>query len=162
MLTQARLEELLHYDPETGLFTRLVRTSNSTKVGDVVGTAGKGGYLACSIDWKFHQMHRLAFLYMTGSFPVYDVDHINGLTADNRWCNLRDVPTQLNVQNVKRANKNNRSGFMGVHWREERAKWVASIRINGKYVRLGSFDTPEEAHAAYLEGKRKHHEGFLL
>jgi len=162
MLTQARLKELLHYDPETGLFTRLVRTSNSTKVGDVVGTAGKGGYLACSIDWKFHQMHRLAFLYMTGSFPVYDVDHINHDVADNRWSNLRDVPETTNMQNEIKTRRNNSAGLMGAQWRADRQKWTAVLLIDGKKRRFGSFDTAEEAHSAYLKAKREHHTGFIL
>lgn len=38
-LTAKKLRELLHYDPQTGLFTRLVQTSNRVKVGDTAGTS---------------------------------------------------------------------------------------------------------------------------
>jgi HNH endonuclease/AP2 domain len=163
MLTQERLRELLHYDPDTGIFTRLVsRPGYNGKVGDTVGTIGKGGYLACSIDNKFHQIHRLAWLYMYGNFPFYDIDHIDGVTTNNRIDNLRDVPTAINCGNTRKPRKNNKSGLMGVHWRESHKKWLTSIRINKKIVWRGSFDCPIEAEKAYIAAKRKFHDGFLL
>ena len=64
------------------------------------------------------------------------------------------------MQNERRVRKNNKSGFMGVRFRKERNKWTATIRVNNKGIRLGSFNTPEEAEMAYIEGKRKYHSGF--
>lgn len=156
-MTSERLRALVAYDPETGLFTRLVRNTNAKS-----GWPDKAGYLYLMIQGKVYSTHRLAWLYMTGEWPRNDIDHINGQRADNRFCNLRDVPKHFNMQNERKARKNNASGLMGVHFRKDRGKWVAVLRINGKSRRFGAFDTAEEAHAAYLEAKRANHPGFLL
>ena len=88
-LTAARLRELLQYDPETGVFTRLVKTSNGIKVGDVAGTADARGYILIRVDGWLHLAHRLAWLHMTCEWPKGMIDHINGVRDDNRWSNLR-------------------------------------------------------------------------
>jgi len=163
MLTQARLKELLHYDPETGEFTRLVATSNVVKVGDIIGKGAKTNwYKRVGIDGRDYYLHRLAFLYMVGDWPRFDVDHISGNRTDNRWCNLRDVPTQTNLQNVRRASSRSKSGVLGVVHLPHRKRWVSSVQIDGRQQFLGSFKTAQEAETAYLEAKRKHHAGFLL
>ena len=156
-MTAERLRNLVTYDPLTGLFQRLVRNTNAT-----CGWPDKAGYLYLMIDTKVYSAHRLAWLYMTGEWPRNDIDHINGQRADNRFANLRDVPKNFNMQNERRARINNKSGLMGVQFRKDRGKFVAVLRINGKSKRFGAFDTPEAAHAAYVEAKRLHHPGFTL
>lgn len=160
-LTAGRLRELLHYNQETGVFTRLTDNGRGCRVGDVAGTIHRrSGYVNIYLDGHSHTAARLAWLYMTGQHPVYDMDHINGDKMDNRWQNLRDIPTQLNSQNTHRANKNSTTGFMGVQLRKDRNKYTAQLRVDGRVRRFGSFNTPEEAHAAYLDAKRVHHPGF--
>jgi len=157
MLTAERLRELLDYDPETGVFTRRVRrTSGGT------GWPDKVGYLYLMVDGKTYAAHRLAWLFMTGEWPTGELDHLDGNKACNAFANLREATRQTNMQNEVRARKSNKSGLMGVHFRKDRGKWVSAIRINGRARRLGQFDSPEEAHAAYVEAKRIHHAGFTL
>ena len=79
MITQKRLKELLHYCPDSGVFTRLKSTSNRVKVGDIAGWKGKNGYIGINVGGVKERAHRLAFLYMTGDFPVFQTDHINGI-----------------------------------------------------------------------------------
>ena len=43
----------------------------------------------------------------------------------------------------------NTSGVRGVSYASDRKKWEAKISYNGRRVRLGHFDTKEEAAAAY-------------
>lgn len=156
MLTQSRLKELLEYNPETGVFTRLVRTANKTKIGDTVGKLHNKGYRHTNIFGKDHLLHRLAWLYMMGEWPQADIDHVNGVRDDNRFCNLREATRGENLQNMRMSPRNT-SGFMGVYWCKHRKKWRAQIRVKGRTVGLGRFATPEDAYAAYLAAKVKYH-----
>ena len=161
MITQERLKEVLHYDPETGIFIRILRTGNNNgcKVGKPVGTDCHG-YLSIGIDFRRHSLHRLAWLYMNGSYPIDKIDHINGNKSDNRFCNLREASSYVNMQNIRHPKMGNKSGFLGVH--KVRDKWRTSITANGKRINIGYYETPELAYAAYLESKRIHHEGCTI
>lgn len=155
MLTQQRLKELFSYDPYTGLFTRLLRTSVVGKVGSVAGWDKGNGYIVIFIDGKNYKSHRLAYLYMTGYWPKDQVDHIDGIRSNNRWSNLRDVSSQENTHNQRNPHKNNSTGFLGV--KPARRKFLAHIRLNGNIINVGSFDSAEKAHLAYLKAKRELH-----
>jgi len=155
MITQKRLKEMLHYDPDTGVFTWLVNLPNGTKVGDIAG-CNNFRYNLIGVDKKQYLIHRLAFLYMIGEIPKY-VDHINEIKDDNRWCNLRPCNQSQNMANVVAPLSNNKSGFKGVYWEKYRCKWRADIKKNGKNHLVGRFDSPEAAHKAY---KQKHVEIF--
>lgn len=158
-LTQERLKEVLHYDPETGVFTWRVKACNRwPQVGRVAGTPDGKGYLMVAIDRTRYKLHRLAFLYMTGSMPPHQVDHISGLVDDNRWVNLRLASQAENMQN-RRVRLDNSSGHPGVNWSKSAKKFVARVSFSGVRKVLGYYETPEEAGAAYLEAKAQLH-GF--
>jgi len=150
----------VRYDPETGIFTRLVRTSNRIKIGDVAGSLSRYGYLEFQLYGKLRKAHRLAWLYMTGEWPVGEIDHRDTDRTNNRFSNLRDVTSLGNKQNRRAPNKNSSTGLLGVS--PKRDKWKAQIRANGKNRHLGTFTTPMEAHAAYLKAKRELHEGCTI
>lgn len=157
MLTQERLKELLHYNPETGI---LVWISNSGSRGNynagaVAGGKHKCGYLHTHIDRKAYLIHRLAWLYVYGHFPPHHIDHINGVRCDNRISNLRLATESENAQNRRLPQKNNKIGMIGVS--KHRGRYRASISMNKKWHFLGSFDTSEEASKAYLKAKRLLH-----
>ena len=130
MLTQARLKELLDYDPSTGLFTWKVGRSGVRK-GSSAGSLNNHGYMRISIDGKRYQSHIVAFLYMTGSFPHEEVDHMNNIRDDNRWENLREASKYQNAKNTK-IRKDNTSGFKGVYWHKRHKKWTVQINKNKK------------------------------
>lgn len=159
MLTQAELQRLFNYDPANGVFTRRVRTTNSVQVGDVAGSLHHSGYLHIQIRDKIHAAHRLAWMYMTGSFPSHDVDHINGCRADNRWENLREASDFDNAKNAKRR-ADNTSGFRGVSFCRSRSTWVARCQVDGKRKCIGYFKTQEAAGLAYQAFAREHHKEF--
>lgn len=114
------------------------------------------------LDGKSYQLARLAVLYMTGKWPTFMVDHINGNNRDNRWENLRDVENQVNLQNQRRPKSNNRTGYLGVSWHAKEGRYRATIKFDGKVKHLGYFDDPKAAHAVYVEVKRKVHAGCTL
>jgi len=155
-LTAERLRELLTYDPETGVFTRRV-SRRGCSAGEVAGCLHSVGYFYVGVDRVKYPVHRLAWLYMTGSWPREEVDHINGVRSDNRWANLRAATKSQNMQN-QRKSRGGTSKYLGVcraHWG---GKWLARIVANGKQKNIGIFQTEEEAHQAYVAAKRELHE----
>ena len=102
------------------------------------------GYHQIRIDQENYTAHRLACLYMTGSFPPLDIDHINGVRDDNRWINIRCVSRAVNHKNRALAS-NNTSGVTGVKWEKRRCKWIAEIKLDRKVRYLGQFDDFDEA-----------------
>ena len=75
-LTSSRLREVVSYDPDTGIFRRLTKWG-SQNIGDIPGTQSPQGYWYIGIDGRAHPAHRLAWLYVHGSWPNGDIDHIN-------------------------------------------------------------------------------------
>lgn len=164
MITQDRLKELVTYDASTGLFFRRVWTNGVKDMDKPMGSIDSKGYMWASVDGKIHRLHRLAILYVTGTMPdrTLDVDHRDMDRTNNRFANLRIVTRVVNMQNKQRPSANNKSGFLGVYMHKQLGRFTAQIRINGKNTHLGMFDTPEQAHQAYIEAKRKHHKGNLI
>lgn len=159
MITQDRLKEILHYDPETGVFTWLVSPSRGTKKGMVAGHDHKSsGYRVIAIKRKLIPAHRLAFLYMTGSIPEF-VDHINMIKLDNRWVNLRPATKSENNRNQK-LRKDNKSGVKGVKWNKANKKWQVQITVNGHRMHLGLWDDLEAAELVSILAREKYHGEF--
>lgn len=163
ILSAERLREVLHYDPETGAFTWKVRTSNRVSVGAVAGAMLKTGYLSICIDRKFYRAHRLAWLFVHGEWPNADIDHLNGIRTDNRFVNLRAASRSVNQQNLRAARGSTASGMLGVYRSDKKGKpWRSCIKVDGVDRHLGNYATPEDAQAAYIDAKRKLHEGCTI
>lgn len=158
-LTAERLREVLHYDPDTGLF--LWRKKTGTKsAGAGAGTPHKE-YIRIQIDRKLYRAHRLAWLYMTGAWPATELDHRNTVGTDNWWNNLRLANRFTNMQNQRTAHvSNHTTGLLGAHRQGDRFR--ARIRYRGRGKSLGMFPTAQLAHAAYVNAKRKLHAGCTL
>jgi len=162
MLTRERLQELLHYDPETGVFTWRVKPSRRVRTGATAGCFDKEGYWQIKVEKRIYFAHRLAWLYVHGVWPENVIDHKNREKADNRICNLRDVTQSVNMQNQVEAMANNRSGFLGVAApRLGKRRFAANIQVGGIQRRIGWADTAQEAHAMYMQTKRAEHVGFV-
>lgn len=150
MITQEQLKQLLHYDPDTGVFTWIKTRGGTCIAGRRAGNISKNkkdcklSYCRIYINGKFYKAHRLAFLYMNGSLPDNVVDHINGDGTDNRWCNLRDVKSSDNAKNT-RLKSNNNSGLHGVNWCSVRDKWRVRITVDNKELFLGRYNDFFEA-----------------
>lgn len=153
-LTQARLKELLHYNPDEGVFTWRVRRKG-TRSDQVAGGKQSCGYVEIRIDGKRHLAHRLAFLYVTGAVPSGPVDHINHNRSDNRWGNLREATVSQNLGNA-RLSKRNKSGHKGVYWDKRDGRWLAHIGMNGRVKRLGRFTDINDAISAYTAAAQSH------
>lgn len=158
-LTQTRLRELLLYDPETGFFTSKSTIGRRTK-GFVYTRTGSRGYVVIDVDGQRYAAHRLAWLYMHGTDPENYIDHIDGNRSNNRLANLRDVTHSVNMQNQRRAKSHNKPGLLGVG--NNGSGFRARITVDGKVRNLGTYQTPELAHKAYLSAKREAHKGCAI
>jgi hypothetical protein len=159
-LTAQRLRAALDYNPDTGLFVWKTRASRNVFAGDISACIAPNGYVVTSIDGKRYTQHRLAWLHVTGDWPVGTVDHVNGRRDDNRWVNLREASRQQN--NLNRKFSGNRAGLKGVGYYPKQVSrpWRAQIKCGGQTFYLGHFATKEEAHLSYCEAARKHHGEF--
>lgn len=164
MITQEELKNELLYDECTGVFTRNKKTrGKKSNVGNVAGCLDKDGYIRIKVLGKPYQAHRLAWLYIYGSFPEKYIDHINGQRNDNRISNLRDVDMATNIQNLKKSMSSNKtSGFLGVCFDKRRCLFTAQIQNRGKKIVIGYYQTAQEAHQAYLIKKREIHQGCTI
>lgn len=143
-LTQDRLKELLHYDPDTGVFKWIGKTFHTMKMRDVAGNKSTLGYIVIRINGKAHKAHRLAWLYIHGKWPDRHIDHINRNKTDNRIKNLRLASGSENCRN-RMLLARNKSGCTGVFWNKRFGLWCAKIQICGKIITLGSFLNKEDA-----------------
>ncbi len=155
ILTQARLKELLHYNSDTGVFTRKTTIQYNAEKGMVVGSICPGGYLQVSLQGVVYTLHRLAFLYCGGAFPEQQVDHKNHDRADNRWCNLRESTNKQNSRNMSLSVLNT-SGYTGVHWTASLGKWIAYIKVDGIRRHLGCYVDIIDAVDARQAANRKY------
>ncbi len=99
--------------------------------------------------------HRLAWFITHGSMPSGEIDHINQHKTDNRICNLRDVPKNINQRNGTRKG-NNTSGVAGVTWHKQRGKWCAQASIDGKHHHIGLYEELTAAETAVRKFRREH------
>ena len=155
-----RLREVLSYEPETGELRWKVATSSAVKVGAIAGTPRKSGHRQLRLDTKIYLCHRVVWAMVHGEWPDGEIDHINGITGDNRIANLRVVDRRTNAENKRRAQSNSLTGCLGVSPRSN--GYAASIRTRGRFIWLGRYDTAEEASMAYIAAKRQIHAGCTL
>ena len=130
---QAELQDLLSYDPESGLLTWRKREwvdsrgrSRAFKFGGkVAGSVRSDGKAVVGIHGALHLAHRVIWKMVHGEEPDC-VDHINGDCSDNRLENLRNVSQAENNRNVARRSDNT-SGVGGVSYQADRRAWRAYL-----------------------------------
>jgi hypothetical protein len=127
------------YDPETGKIYGIHKKEITTK--------DKYGYIHITIKGGKLFGHHFAWYMTYGNVDFNLLDHINRVKNDNRISNLRIINHQQNC-----FNKDSR----GYYWDKGRNKWKSQIKLNGKEIHLGRFNTEEEAKASYLEAKKKY------
>ncbi len=138
-LTPEFVRQHFGYDHEAGRLT---------KNGDYVGWVHSTGYRYVSIDGREYKEHRLIWVLVTGVWPENQIDHKNGVRADNRFENLRDVTGTINQRNRSKL-RNNSSGYRGVTFKRSNRRFMAQIRLERGRKFLGYFDTAKAASRAY-------------
>lgn len=113
------------------------------------------GYWYVQIAGKSRSIHRLAWIAINGPIKMgMVIDHIDGDRSNNRMANLRVIPFAENV--AKRVvSPSNTNGIPGVRMKGDR--WEARVGHRRKIIRIGTFDSREDAYQAYLTVKRRIH-----
>lgn len=147
MLTQKRLHELLHYHPQTGIF----RWRNGKRKGQIAGTRhDERGFLKVSIKNRRYLLHRLAWLWMTGEMPRWDIAHKNGDHGDNSWRNL--VEANRMQRSSTRGPRREPTSVDGVWSVGDR--FEATMTTSTALISIGTFGTIDDAKAAIQERRR--------
>jgi hypothetical protein len=145
--TPQELRELLHYDQETGTLTWKTNVRNgSIRAGMLAGSITHGRR-ELKIGKRCFIAARVIWCIQTGAWPAAEIDHKDCDPLNNRWGNLREATRSQNQAN-RRMHRNNTTGFKGVYQEGKRYR----VTIGEKPRRhVGYYDTPEQAHAAYLQ-----------
>lgn len=155
MSTLDELKNVLHYDPKTGNFYWKIK-NNRRNPGDIAGCL-MDGYVSIQHAGIAYRANRLAWWFMTGKLPSPKlvIEHHDANPANNRWDNLKMVTNAENMRNPNdKLTASNTSGHRGVCWRANRNKWQASIKVNGRLIHRGTFDTIEEAIVARKQAEQ--------
>ena len=170
-MTPGQLRELLDYNPLTGVLYWRPRTGGSEhyrKIWDAnhankpaMTYVNKGGYQQGMILRKTYLTHRVVWALVHGEWPPsnLDIDHINRVKVDNRIANLRLATRAQNVCN--RSQLKSKALPKGVQ-KVASGRYGAMCRHSGKPNWLGTFDTVEEAAAAYDAAAKNWHGEFAF
>ncbi len=164
-LNREELHRLFHY--ENGKLLWKIRQSRRVHIGDEAGhfdarkwKKGMKVYRNVCVNGVLVGAHRVIYTMLAGEITDgMEIDHIDGNGLNNRIENLRLATHTQNARN-RRSSGNNTSGFKGVSWQKSDRKWVAKIGFEGRRLYLGCFDTPQEAHAAYMAASLQYHAEF--
>lgn len=161
--TIEELKSLFDYEHDSGrLVWKIKRNSRGGKIAPGVdaGSLTRSGYLELKISGYRTYVHRVAWAMFYGMWPTGTIDHLDGDPLNNRASNLRHCTQSVNCENLRKPRRDNLLGVQGVSRKKNRYR--SSIQVGGKRAYLGSFMTADEAHNAYLEAKRRLHEGCTI
>lgn len=160
-LTIERLHEVLDYDPETGIFVWKIKLRKSLVIGTRAGSLDRFGYRTIKIDMKGYREGRLAWFYMKGSWPSPEIDHKDNNPSNNSLSNLREANSAQQKVNRSTSDRNRKYNLPKWVSRNGQNGFAAIITVNKKSRNLGTFKTPEEAHAVAAKYAKDLHGEFF-
>lgn len=144
-------------DLRLDLATGIVYWASGHRAGREAGCKMGNGYRVITLERKMIYSHRIVWMLTYGEWPTRSIDHINGITDDNRPENLRESSPAEQMHN-RALPKSNTSGVHGVTLHKQTGKWQASIKVHGKFIYLGIFD--DLADAAHVRRNAEQQHGF--
>lgn len=157
-ITAQKVREMLHYDPNDGLFW-WKQPRHGRQISKPVGVMDDLGYKRIMIDGKQYLAHRLAWLHVNGYWPENIIDHIDGNPRNNSIGNLRQCNYSQSNCNTK-TRRDNLSGVKGVRWHKKAKKYNVRVCINGVRRSMGLFSDLEFAELVSSEARDKYHKEF--
>lgn len=153
MITQDELKKYLSYEKDTGIFRWVNCNGNRNDLKGKVAGAIIDRYLKIQILGKRYLAHRLAWIYVYGSLPNGEIDHINGNKFDNRIGNLRASTISQNRSNVG-VRKDNSLGFKGISYVKTTGNYQVRLMVNKKRIQVGTFKNLDDAVIAHKEASK--------
>jgi hypothetical protein len=144
-----RLRGAFSYDPESGILS-YASPRQKVRVGDRAGRQQPQGHRVVGFAGRTFVEHRVIFAIQTGRWPIAEIDHINNRRADNRWANLREATRTQNQRNNPGYTRKHGARLKGAYPVGSSGKWQAIISVGGKATYIGTFETEENAHDAYV------------
>ena len=161
----AFLAEHIDYNPVTGVFKQkkdgkrlVVVDSNNSKLNPYA-------YLRANGRYSNFPLCKLAYYKVNGRLPAHNLRlSVDELQRARRGVVRYAKLEQLSLFEAKykwaKRSRRNTSGYTGVSYDREYGRWTAVVYLDRKKVRLGRYDTPEEA-AIVVQCYREKH-GFLV
>ena len=157
-LAKNLMSVLFDYNEETGDLIWKLPSYLKQRKGEAVGFINEKGYKEVCLNHRRYRIHRLVYFMHYGDVPDI-LDHINNDRTDNRIENLRPADSSQNSYNRKLVGSN-KSGIKGVYWSKHNNKWRGQIKVRGKKLHIGYFDTLEEAAVIMKPAREKLHGEF--
>lgn len=121
---------------------------------------GSQGYAVrnAKIDGKY----KLVYLHrqLMNPPPGYEVIFLDHDHLNCQRSNLK-VVTTAEARRYHRVRADSESGIKGLSYCESSGKWHVQLRIEGKPVFLGSYETQEMAQQVYNDALKKHYPGLV-
>ena len=146
-------------DPDKALVLEQFRYNCIT--GQISRKDGKSFWTGVHHEYRWMKVgkrivayHRVAWLLVTGEWPIEDIDHENRDKDCNTWINLRAASRKQNCEN-RIVHKNNKLGIRGIKFRERDGFYEPRIMHHGKAVYLGIFKDLDSAVAARKKAEQE-------
>lgn len=160
MLSHALLTTRYLYNPDTGQFYNI---ETPEYLGKQVGYKTATGYIGIEIRINgkgyVYLAHRLAWFYMTKSWPEHQIDHIDRDRQNNKWENLQLATAELNANNRK-IRRDNQTGVPGISFDKNAKSCPYIVRYKGYFV--GAYKTFQEAEVSLTHIKKLEQQGDKL
>lgn len=116
------------------------------------------GYIVIGLSYrgenKTHTLHHLVWDHF-GNMPrdgrKLQIDHKDGDKTNNHIYNLQLLSQRDNTVKYHKSRCDKKNRYIGAY--PNKKKWMSLIYVDGKSIFLGNYDTPEQAHTAYLNAK---------
>ena len=104
------------------------------------------GYGQAKFQGTVTLAHRYSWELLRGPIPEgYFIDHLCHVPGCVNPDHLRIATHSQNMQNLKGAHSNSRSGVRNVHWDSSRKAWRVRVAAFGTLHEIGHFDSLDEA-----------------
>ena len=158
MIPFSKEELLTYFEYHDGNLYWKVSPNPRAKVGTIAGTINRKGYRDIRLQKKPFYAHRAIFFIHHGYVPD-QVDHINGIPADNHIENLR--PASISENGYNRIKRHGTvADAKNITWCKKDRRWIVRVNVDKQTIRVGAFTSLDDAKTAAFTARKQHHGAF--